>query len=381
LQFTYFFYSLLGKIVCSFQPKQENYMSLFEHNALREVGETAEPAAPVLVPFLPSPPYWKQVLRKNFVHWEKLSDFLELTPEQRTHIEPQPKFALNLPLRLAEKIRKGCLEDPILRQFLPTKEERINKLHFVADPVGDCAVRKKGKLLHKYSDRVLLLCTSACAMHCRYCFRQNFDYETGSNAFDQEIELIAADPALHEVILSGGDPLSLSNDALGRLLGKLAAIPHVKRIRFHSRFPIGIPERIDCAFLQLLNQSETQIWFVVHVNHPRELDEEVLSSLKRVQRQGVAVLNQSVLLKGVNDDFETLKELSQVLVNNGILPYYLHQLDPVFGSAHFEVEQEKGLSLIKELTTKLSGYAVPKYVKEIAGQPSKVEIKDENAPY
>lgn len=352
-------------------------MSLFEHNALREVGETAEQAAPVLVQFLPSPPYWKQVLRKNFVRWEKLADFLELTPEQRAHIEPQPKFALNLPLRLAEKIRKGCLEDPILRQFLPTKEERINKLHFVADPVGDCAVRKKGKLLHKYSDRVLLLCTSACAMHCRYCFRQNFDYETGSNAFDQEIALIAEDPALHEVILSGGDPLSLSNDALGRLLRKLAAIPHVKRIRFHSRFPIGIPERIDCAFLQLLNQSETQIWFVVHVNHPRELDEEVLSSLKRMQRQGVAVLNQSVLLKGVNDDFETLKELSEVLVNNGILPYYLHQLDPVFGSAHFEVEQEKGLSLIKELTTKLSGYAVPKYVKEIAGQPSKVEIKED----
>ena len=321
-----------------------------------------------------SPAVWQQILRKNFVHWETLATFLQLSPTQREQIEFTPRFSLNLPLRLAEKIAKGSLDDPILKQFLPTKNERIAKEHFVRDPVGECAVRTKSKLLHKYADRVLLLCTSACAMHCRFCFRQHFDYDTQNKHFDQELQLIAEDPSIHEVILSGGDPLSLSNQSLKSLMDQLALIPHVKRIRFHSRFPVGIPERIDTGLLNIFQNCPYQIWFVLHSNHPRELDTEVLASLKKMQKQGVMLLNQSVLLRGINDNVDTLKELCETLVNNGILPYYLHQLDPVSGTTHFEVEQSRGCELMGELTKLLSGYAVPKYVKEIAGEASKTVL-------
>jgi EF-P beta-lysylation protein EpmB len=320
------------------------------------------------------PPTWQQLLRQNFVHWEKLADFLELTPAQRQEIDSKPRFSLNMPLRLAEKVAKGTLEDPILRQFLPTKQERIVNSSFVADPIGDCASRMSGKLLHKYKDRVLLLCTSACAMHCRFCFRQNFDYELENKAFDQELQLIAEDASIHEVILSGGDPLSLANHVLKDLLMKICKIPHIRRIRFHSRFPIGIPERIDSDFLEIMGGVTCQTWFIVHCNHARELDAEVLAHLKRLQKTGAVLLCQSVLLRGVNDTVETLKELSEKLVDNGIFPYYLHQLDPVTGSAHFEVEVAAGQALIGELTSLLSGYAVPKYVKEIAGQASKTSL-------
>lgn len=317
------------------------------------------------------PTSWRQVMRLNFTHWEKLADFLKLSSSQRELILAQPNFPLNLPLRLAQKIAKTTLNDPILRQFVPTVEEMKIQQGFVEDPVEDQSCRKSSKLLHKYQGRVLLVCTSACAMHCRYCFRQNFNYELQDPFFDKEIQLIAQDPSLHEVILSGGDPLSLSDRVLESLLLRLAQIPHVNRIRFHTRFPIGIPERIDAEFLELLKNVQCQIWFVVHVNHPRELDEEVLASLKTVQKLGIPVLNQSVLLKGVNDDEDTLTQLFELLVDHGILPYYLHQLDRVQGAGHFEVPELEGSKLMQAVTKRLSGYAVPKYVREVAGEPGK----------
>lgn len=317
-----------------------------------------------------SPSKWRQVLRTNFTHWEKLADFLELNQEQRNTILPKSPFALNLPLRLAEKIRKGTLEDPILRQFLPTHQESQEVLDFVNDPVGDTLCRRESKLLHKYQGRVLLVCTSACAMHCRYCFRQNFDYNVKDPLFIRELELISKDPSLHEVILSGGDPLSLSDQTLEKLLQEISQIPHVKRIRFHTRFPIGIPERIDEHFLAILKNVTKQIWFVIHTNHPQELDEEIFQALDSIRKLGIIVLNQNVLLRGVNDDVETLKHLCERLVDRGILPYYLHQLDRVKGAAHFEVSEEKGRFLIKEIAKLLPGYAVPKYVRD-TGEPSK----------
>lgn len=313
-------------------------------------------------------------MRENFTRWHILADHLELDQSQRQQILQHSRFPLNLPRRLAEKIPKGTLDDPILKQFLPTTAENISSQGFCSDPVGDQLAQNSSKLLKKYHARALLLTTSSCAMHCRYCFRQNFDYDTENKGFASEIALIAADPSIREVILSGGDPLSLGNDVLRALLTQLSAIGHLRHIRFHTRFPIGIPERLDEEFLSLFSSIPQRIWFIIHANHPRELDPDVLAALRRLQKADVVLLNQSVLLRGVNDDVDTLEELCLLLVDHGILPYYLHQLDRVEGAAHFEVAEGRGKALITALNARLPGYAVPKYVQERAGEPNKTPL-------
>jgi len=303
-----------------------------------------------------------------------LADFLDLSAEQKALFLPNNKFPLNLPLRLAQKIEKQNIHDPIAKQFLPHIDEQEKTSAFSEDPTGDMACRRTTKLLQKYQGRALLVCTSACAMHCRYCFRQNFDYAVKEPLFEEELKIIEADTSLHEVILSGGDPLSLSDEILHILLERLCKIPHVHRIRIHTRFPIGIPERIDEKFLHVIKSLSKQIWFIIHANHPLELDDDVVECLGKLRKLGAVILNQSVLLKGVNDNVETLKELCERLVNNGIVPYYLHQLDRVEGAARFEVSEEKGKMLVEDLRKQLSGYAVPLYVKEIYGEPSKTPL-------
>lgn len=310
----------------------------------------------------------------SFTSLEKLATFLELDAEKEAFLLKQPRFPFLLPRRLASKIKKNTLQDPLLRQFVPLQEERLCLPHEKRDPVCDVRFRKKKKLLHKYQGRALILATNSCAMHCRYCFRQNFAYETKEKGFQEELAALASDPSIQEVILSGGDPLSLSNERLGKLLQALDAIPHIQRIRFHTRFPIGFPERIDAGFLSLLKQARAQIWFVIHCNHAHELDADIFAFLALIQKLGIPVLNQMVLLKGVNDSLETLTELLELLVNNGILPYYIHQLDPVEGAHHFEVPIEEGKKLMGQLAAKLPGYAVPKYVAEIAGEPNKTPL-------
>ncbi len=321
-----------------------------------------------------APPVWRQILRQNFVDIGKLADFLELTPQQREQLVARSRFALNLPRRLASKIAKGTLDDPILKQFIPTSAENVSAAGFLNDPVGDSPCRKANKLLHKYQGRMLLVATSACAMHCRYCFRQHFDYEVVDKTFENELQLIASDPTINEVILSGGDPLSLDDRHLESLLRQIASIPHVRKVRFHTRYPVGIPERLDAAFRAMLSSIPLQFWFVIHANHPRELDSEVLAALKSIQCLGIPVLNQWVLLRGVNDDIDVLTELCQLIIDHGILPYYLHQLDRVQGAAHFEVSEERGQALVEALASRLPGYAVPRYVKEIPGMSSKTLI-------
>jgi EF-P beta-lysylation protein EpmB len=317
--------------------------------------------------------HWREVQRTNFTKLPELLSFLEIEEARHGVFVQHPRFALNVPYRLARKMGKNRLDDPLLRQFVPLIQEEEQVGNFVRDPVGDCFARKGEKLLQKYAHRALLLTTSACAMHCRYCFRQNFDYAP-ANLFEQELALIREDEGLQEVILSGGDPLSLSDAMLGALLEKLSGIPHVRIIRFHSRFPVGIPERVDASFLEILRKLRPQIVFVAHINHPKELDEEVAAAFKAMQKLGILVLNQAVLLKGVNDSVEVLEELSWRLSETGILPYYLHQLDRVEGTAHFEVAEEEGRRLIAALQNLLPGYAVPRYVKEIAGEKSKTLI-------
>lgn len=317
---------------------------------------------------------WRQIQKSNFNSINALLDFLELDASKRSQVFFGPRFILNLPLRLAKKIPKNTLDDPILRQFVPLQEETVKVPGFELDPVQDRSFCKTGKILQKYQGRALLLLSSACAMHCRFCFRQNFPYETKLSGFEKEIALLEKDLSIEEVILSGGDPLSLSNAAISDLFDAIEKMMHVKRIRFHTRFPIGIPERIDDPFLKILKKSSKQIFFAIHCNHPKELDEDVLSALRKILELGIPVLNQSVLLKGVNDDKDTMLALCQRFVNHGIIPYYLHLLDPVEGASHFDVSEGKAIALMQSLQKDLSGFALPRLVKEEPGAFSKTIV-------
>ncbi|QVL57910.1 MAG: KamA family radical SAM protein [Simkaniaceae bacterium] len=310
---------------------------------------------------------WRQIQKDNFTKLEDLGKFLDLD------LSYSSSFPLNVPRRLASKIKKRTLDDPILKQFLPSLEEDLPPPSFLEDPVCDTSFQKTPRLLQKYQGRALLITTSACAMHCRYCFRQNYPYN-GNTDFHSELEIIRSDETIHEIILSGGDPLSLSDETLKPLIESLSEIPHLKLLRFHTRFPIGIPERITDSLLELLENSRLQVVFIVHVNHPDELDDEIFSALKKVGTLGIPILCQSVLLAGVNDDDKTLKELFLSLAHRGIIPYYLHQLDRVKQGHHFEVPVEKGLKLIEKLRGELPGYALPKYVQEIPFKNSKTDV-------
>ena len=316
-----------------------------------------------------SVPQWRKIQRQSFTCLQDLADFLQLKNSDRNQLVSSP-FALLLPPRLARKIKKGTLDDPILRQFVPTHDELLKVEGFVKDPVKEAHL-PKGRLLQKYEGRVLLSTSSACAMNCRYCFRRHFDYPKGNPDYALEMAQIKEDTSLSEVILSGGDPLSLSNEALEQLLLSIDQIPHIKRIRFHSRFVVGIPERIDHSLLNILQQCRSTLYFVLHINHPQELGDDLFKHLDNLKKIGVTLLNQAVLLKGINDDLNTLQTLFLALVDSGILPYYLHQLDPVEGAAHFQVEVNKGKKLVDALHAHLPGYAIPRYVAEIPYKPSK----------
>lgn len=328
--------------------------------------------------FIESPPIWRQIQRSNITRLDDLCDFLELPGELRERLQNFPKFPLNLPRRLASKIQKGTLDDPLARQFLPLQEELIITPNFLKDPVEDGEFQLTPRLLQKYQGRALLLASGACAMHCRYCFRQNYDYEPSTDdkaaGFEKELSLIANDTSLHEVILSGGDPLSLSNQRLIPLLQAISNIPHIERLRFHTRFPIGIPERLDEALLQVCQNLRPSLWVVLHINHPNELDSDVLKALDSWRRSGAILLCQSVLLRDVNDNIQTLLTLFKLLTRHGISPYYLHQLDRVQAAAHFEVDPENGKVLMEQLQALLPGYSIPRFVKEIPGKPSKTTL-------
>ncbi len=317
---------------------------------------------------------WRNIRRQNITDWKYLLYFLEIEEAKQEAILAKPRFPLNLPMRLAQKMEKNNLNDPLFKQFVPLEQETVAAPGFVEDPVQDVRFMRGKKLLQKYRGRALLLASSACAMNCRFCFRQNFPYETEEKGFHEELEEIRKDPSLSEIILSGGDPLSLMNGTLEKLIADLEEIPHLKLLRFHTRFPVGIPERIDSDFLKLLEKTRLQVTFIIHTNHPSELDKEVLEALKRVQKLGIPLLAHSVLLKEVNDDFHTLKALFEKLIQNGILPYYLNLLDPVQGTAHFFVEKEKGKSLLAELAAHLPGYAIPRFAQELPGAPHKTLI-------
>lgn len=315
---------------------------------------------------------WKEILRTNFTSLPPLLDYLELSPEERAHCFSPKNFIINLPRRLAGKIKKGTLDDALLRQFVPLIDEMAEVPGFVSDPVGEFALQQKN-FIQKYAKRALLVSTSACAMHCRYCFRRSFPYSGQLPTAAQLEEDLQARPDLDEIILSGGDPLSLSDSKLAALLAVIEKQDHIRRIRWHTRFLIGIPERITDKFCALLAASNKQHIFVIHCNHASELDAEVAQAICRLKSLG-PVLVQTVFLRGVNDTFEALSNLFSALVNLGAMPYYLHKLDPVTGAAHFAASDELALNLLAQCRKVLPGYAIPTFVQEIAGEPSKTPL-------
>lgn len=286
-------------------------------------------------------------------------------------------FRLLVPRPFLARFEVGNADDPLLRQVLPTAAEQADAEGFVTDPVGDLnAVAGQG-LIHKYEGRVLVVATGACAVNCRYCFRRHFpydDFQPDSTAWDEIVSTVAADPSIREVILSGGDPLVLSDRRLAALVSRLGAIDHVDTIRFHTRLPIVVPDRVCDALLDWTSASRARIVMVLHTNHPNEIDDIVGDALDRLRATGMTLLNQSVLLAGVNDDATVLAALSRRLFSAGVLPYYLHMLDPVAGAAHFDVDESTAVRLVNNLRRLLPGYLVPKLVREIEGAGSKVPL-------
>lgn len=283
-------------------------------------------------------------------------------------------FPLFAPWTYIERMTPGKLDDPLLRQVLPLGVELDDVPGFENDAVGDQAAVKSAGLLQKYQGRALLITTGACAVHCRYCFRRHYPYSTGPRSvedWEPALDLLREDESIEEVLLSGGDPLTLVDETLAELAQRLSGIPHLRRLRVHTRLPVMIPSRVNDELLSWLRGTRLAPLIVIHANHSQEIDGDVAESLARLVDAGVPLLNQAVLLRGVNDSTEALVDLSKRLVDLSVMPYYLHQLDRVAGAAHFEVPVERGLQLIAEMRTQLPGYAVPRYVQEIAGEPHK----------
>lgn len=298
---------------------------------------------------------------------------LQLNPAH-LRVEAQSPFRFKAPHHFIQQIKNQAPDDPLLLQILPQTVENEIIEGFKADPVGDLAANPVPSLIHKYHGRALLMTSPRCDIHCRYCFRRHFPYQQiNQNHWQQAIQQIEQDTSLGEIILSGGDPLTLAEGQLIKLIQRLEAIDHLTTLRIHSRTPIVKPQAFD-QLLAHCAQSRLQKVLVVHCNHPNELTSKSAQQMQAFRQAGFTLLNQSVLLKGVNDSVETLQSLSQALFQQGILPYYLHQLDRVTGAAHFEVSTHRAQAVMTQLRALLPGYLVPKLVQEIAGEPNKTPL-------
>jgi len=318
---------------------------------------------------------WHQALSEAVRDPDELIDLMELPDALRAPARRTAQlFPLLVPRSFLDRIRRGDPHDPLLAQVLPLGIEDAPVAGFGSDPVGDTAARKAPGLLHKYHGRALLVATGACAVHCRYCFRRHYPYGDEPKRladWESAFAAIAADTSLHEVILSGGDPLMLTDARLEAMCSRIGAIPHVRRLRLHTRLPIVVPERVTGRLLDILHAAGPTPIVVVHANHANELAGTCADALRRLVLGGITVLNQAVLLRGVNDSVAAQTALCESLVDLGVIPYYLHQLDRVAGAAHFEVAEEDGRELVAQLRRRLPGYAVPQYVRETAGGDSK----------
>ncbi len=330
-------------------------------------------------------PDWQRQLAEAIRDPLELLALLDLTPAQlgpavtaASLAAAAADFPLRVPRAFIARMRRGDPHDPLLLQVLARPEEVEPVAGYVTDPLGETAARDVPGLLRKYQGRALLITTGACAVHCRYCFRRHYDYGADQDAenprWSTALAALAADPSIDEVILSGGDPLSLGNARLTQLLARLDTLPQLRRIRLHTRTPIVLPARVDAGLVALLAPLRERMVIVVHANHPAEIDTVTATALRQLRDVSTAMLNQSVLLAGVNDAAPALAELSRRLFAAGTLPYYLHQLDPVAGAAHFAVTDDTALALHRELNATLPGYLVPRLVREVPGAAGKLPL-------
>lgn len=319
--------------------------------------------------------HWKQLLAEAFRTPADLLRYLEIdSSSPNSSADAQQQFRMLVPRGFANRMEKGNPDDPLLRQVLPIAAELDTRPGFTLDPVGDLQSQQSPGLLHKYRGRVLLINSGGCAINCRYCFRRHFPYAHSvatADELDIAVDMIRRTTDIEEVIFSGGDPLLMRDASLARLVGTLETIPHVRRLRIHSRMPVVLPERITPQLLGVLGESRLGVVMVIHANHARELSNDVAERLAEMRSNDITMLNQSVLLSGVNATVDTLAELSTRLFETGTLPYYLHVLDPVAGAAHFEVPFEQIQHLQSALRARLPGYLVPRFVAEEAGKSAK----------
>ncbi|HEY9030991.1 MAG TPA: EF-P beta-lysylation protein EpmB [Kangiella sp.] len=320
---------------------------------------------------------WKKLLSQAISSPFELLSRLDLSIQDLPYsILAEHRFVQKVPEPFIERMEKGNPHDPLLRQVLAVSDENLEVAGFVSDPLKEQESEVPG-LLHKYRSRVLVMLSTACAINCRYCFRREFPYQehqTGREGWQAIFDYLAAHPEINEVILSGGDPLAVNDPYLTDFIQQLEKIPSVIRLRIHTRLPLVIPQRVTKGFIDALTQTRLQSVVVLHINHPNEIDELFAQATARLHQSGIHLLNQSVLLKGVNDNSEILAELSEKLFAHHIQPYYLHQLDKVSGAHHFAVDDAQAVKIMQELNTSLAGFLVPKLVREEAGKASKSPI-------
>jgi EF-P beta-lysylation protein EpmB len=327
----------------------------------------------------PAPPRapWQRALADAVGSVGELLDLLALPAALLPGgIEAARDFPLRVPRGFVARMRPGDPGDPLLLQVLPAAGELGAAPGFAGDPLAEGELSPVPGVLHKYPGRALLLVTGACGVHCRYCFRRHFPYaeHTARTTWPEAVAYLAGDSSVQEVILSGGDPLSLADELLAGLVERLATIPHLRTLRVHTRMPVVLPERVDEALVAWLGGTRLQPVVVLHANHAHELDAEVAAAVSRLRGAGAVVLNQAVLLAGVNDTVEAQAELSRRLLACGVLPYYLHQLDRVAGAAAFAVPDRRALALERELRERLPGYLVPRLVREVPGAACKLPL-------
>ncbi|HET8704901.1 MAG TPA: EF-P beta-lysylation protein EpmB [Pseudomonadales bacterium] len=325
---------------------------------------------------IPEPSQWQKALTDVISSVDELCDLLQLNPAE-LNLCDAGSFPLRVPRAFVERMQAGDPDDPLLKQVLPVRQEDQWVPGFSHDPLAELGSNPQQGLLHKYRSRVLLVLTGHCAIHCRYCFRRHFPYEENHispKQWQQVLAYLAAQPEVNEVIFSGGDPLAISNRRLQQLVADLEAIPHLNRLRIHTRLPVVIPQRIDTDLIALLAKTRLQPVMVIHANHANEIDSQVASAMRALAQIPVPVLNQTVLLKGVNDSASALVALSEKLFGAGVMPYYLHLLDRVQGAAHFDVPEADAVALMRALLNALPGYLVPRLVREVPGLGAKQPV-------
>ena len=320
---------------------------------------------------------WQKELACSYTDPAKLLQYLGLDEEKYTqHIKARRLFPMRVPRHFADLMEKGNPNDPLFLQVMPLSDEFLTSKGYSEDPLDEHDTAGKG-ILHKYDSRVLLMVRTGCAVNCRYCFRRHFPYADNAvskNQWLDVLEYLRGNSKINEVIFSGGDPLMAKDDHLSWLANEIAAIPHIKRLRIHSRLPVVLPERISHDFVEWFTALPLQKVLVLHANHANEMSESLKSRLNTLRAKGVTLLNQSVLLKGINDSGEAISNLSESLFEAGVLPYYLHVLDKVQGASHFYVSDDEGRQIMEEAIKRLPGFLVPKLVREIGGQPGKTPI-------